>query len=455
MNVKTFQGPSIAETLAKVKQELGSSAVILHTRSFKRGGVMGLGAKTVVEITAGIDVNVQARKKAAAFASKAVKTRAADQSYDSSDAAGGGGTATAVAERHPLRAAYANARSTTTSTATTSRTAPGRATTMEPATREFAATVLREPAFELRNELAGLRTMVESLLQRTAHSNAKRADLPEALSALYTQLLQQQISDEIACRVVDDVRAELTPEQLGNAQAVRERLTLKLEQLLPANLHNVARPLGSNNGGATACRAICLIGPTGVGKTTTIAKLAAAFKLRQKQKVGLITIDTYRIAAVDQLRTYANIIGVPLKVVLTPAELVAAMGDMAASGCDTILIDTAGRSHADQLKLNELSQFIAAAGTAGPTEIHLVLSSTTTQESMEAALEKFSAVKPGGIDQIIFTKLDEAVSFGVLLNVARTASRALSYLTTGQDVPDNIEVGQPRRLARLILGEKL
>jgi len=224
---------------------------------------------------------------------------------------------------------------------------------------------------------------------------------------------------------------------------VREKLLAKLEQMLPNSLGaSVARPTTG-----TGCRSICLIGPTGVGKTTTIAKLAAAFKLRQKQNVGLITIDTYRIAAVDQLRTYANIIGVPLKVVLTPTELAAAMKEMA--NYDTVLIDTAGRSHMDQLKLNELSQFIAAAKLS---EVHLVLSSTTTQEAMEAALEKFSGVR---VDQIIFTKLDEAVSFGILLNVARAASRALSYVTTGQDVPDNIEVGQPRRLARLILGEKL
>ena len=235
----------------------------------------------------------------------------------------------------------------------------------------------------------------------------------------------------------------MSADQLHNATLVKERLTQRLEQLLPANLNSpVARPASGNG-----CCSICLIGPTGVGKTTTIAKLAATFKLRQRQKVGLITIDTYRIAAVDQLRTYANIIGVPLKVVLTPAELVAAMKEM--SDCDTILIDTAGRSHMDQLKLNELSQFIAIGK---PSEVHLVLSSTTTQEAMEAALEKFGALR---VDQIIFTKLDEAVSFGVLLNVARTASRALSYMTTGQDVPDNIEVGQPRRLAKLILGDKL
>ncbi len=260
---------------------------------------------------------------------------------------------------------------------------------------------------------------------------------------MYMKLIEQQVSEEIAIRVVDDVKAELTPEQLSNPGSVRDRLTQKLEQLLPANLTNsVARPPTG-----VGCRSICLIGPTGVGKTTTIAKLAAAFKLRQRQKVGLITIDTYRIAAVDQLRTYANIIGVPLKVVLTPAELVTAMKEM--SDCDTILIDTAGRSQSDQMKLNELSQFVTLAK---PTEVHLVLSSTTTQESMEAAIEQFGKIR---VDQIIFTKLDEAVSFGVLLNVARTASRALSYLTTGQDVPDNIEVGQPRRLAKLILGEKL
>jgi flagellar biosynthesis protein FlhF len=440
MNVKTFQGPSIAEALAKVKAELGPSAVILHTRSFKSGGLMGLGQKNVVEITAGVNVNVQARRKAAAAPARpAARTQSAAASGSGIfDADSGGSTATAVAERHPLRSAYA------ASAPAPARSQARTADSLHPATRELAATVLKEPSFELRNEIASLRTMVESLLQRSAHSG-KRGDLPESLSQLYTQLLEQQISDEIAYRVVDDVRAELSTEQLSNTTLVRERLTQKLEQMLPANLNaagGVARPTTG-----AGCRSICLIGPTGVGKTTTIAKLAAAFKLRQKQKVGLITIDTYRIAAVDQLRTYANIIGVPLKVVLTPAELVAAMKEM--SDCDTILIDTAGRSHADQLKLNELSQFIAAAK---PTEVHLVLSSTTTQEAMEAALERFSQVR---VDQIIFTKLDEAVSFGVLLNVARTASRALSYLTTGQDVPDNIEVGQPRRLARLILGERL
>jgi flagellar biosynthesis protein FlhF len=439
MNVKTFQASSIAEAVAKVKQDLGPAAVILHTRSFKRGGLMGVGARTIVEITAGTNVNTQPRKRLLA------RPKADGlQSVGVASRSQGGATALLdppdSSSRHPLEVVYNKA-----------RPAPARepqsTSTMNPSTRQMAASVLKEPAFELRNELSGLRTMVESLLQRTAHASPRR-DLPQQLSTLYTQLLQQQVSDEIAARVVDDVKAELSPEQLSNSTLIRDRLTSKLEQMLPANLQSpVARPTSGTGGGATGCRSICLIGPTGVGKTTTIAKLAASFKLRQRQKVGLITIDTYRIAAFDQLRTDANIIGVPLKVVLTPAELVAALKEMA--DFDTVLIDTAGRSHMDQLKLNELSQFIAIGK---PSEVHLVLSSTTTQEAMEAALEKFGQLR---VDQIIFTKLDEAVSFGVLLNVARTASRALSYITTGQDVPDNIEVGQPRRLARLILGEKL
>jgi flagellar biosynthesis protein FlhF len=428
MNVKTFQAPSMGEALARVKTELGTDAVILHTKAYRRGGVMGIGAKEVVEVTAGLDVKVAPRKKAAASGQSAVATALKERSDVSSGSE----------RRNVVRSAYARTGGGSGGGTAVAEPPPGFAST-----REMAAATLKEPSFELRTEMTALRSMVESLLQRTASVAGNRTDLPEQLAKAYAGLIQQQVADEIAIRVVDDVKAELTPEQLGNAAMVREKLTAKIEALIPATqAGSVARPASG-----TGCRSICLIGPTGVGKTTTIAKLAASLKLRQKQRVGLITIDTYRIAAVDQLRTYANIIGVPLKVVLTPAEMQAAMRDF--SDCDAVLIDTAGRSHSDQLKLNELSGFIQAGN---PSEVHMVLSSTCTQEGMEAAIERFSTVR---VDKIIFTKLDEAVSFGVLLNVARRASKALSYVTTGQDVPDHIEVGQPRRLARLILGDKL
>ncbi|NIA20849.1 MAG: hypothetical protein GWP05_02520 [Anaerolineaceae bacterium] len=186
-----------------------------------------------------------------------------------------------------------------------------------------------------------------------------------------------------------------------------------------------------------------MIGPTGVGKTTTIAKLAAQFRLRQHRSVGLITIDTYRIGAVDQLRTYAEIIDVPLKVVLTPKELRRAVDEF--SDMDFILIDTAGRSQRDVLKMNELRQFLEAVK---PHETHLVISSTCGHKNVESVLEQFAAFS---IDRIVLTKLDEAVGFGIILTVLQRTKQKLSYVTVGQDVPDDIEAGEPRKLAELIV----
>ncbi len=187
-----------------------------------------------------------------------------------------------------------------------------------------------------------------------------------------------------------------------------------------------------------------MIGPTGVGKTTTIAKLAANLKLRQNRKVGLITIDTYRIAAVEQLRTYAQIIHVPLRVVMTPDELSAAIDEM--DDLDAILIDTAGRSQRNVERLDELKEFLDAAAA---DEVHLVLSTTANVKNLQAAMDRFGSL---GANKLILTKLDEAVSFGMILSIVKRMDAALSFVTTGQDVPDDIEVGQGRRLAQRILG---
>ena len=188
---------------------------------------------------------------------------------------------------------------------------------------------------------------------------------------------------------------------------------------------------------------VALIGPTGVGKTTTVAKLAATYKLRHGKRVGLITCDTYRIAAVDQLRTYANIIGLPLKVVLTPTEMAAACD--ALCDCDVILIDTAGRSPRDSGRIEELKAFI---GAARPHQTHLVLSSTAGEGALGEAARRFGQV---GFDRVILTKLDEAVNFGVLLSIVRQVDAKLSFVTTGQEVPDHIEPGNAERLARIVL----
>jgi flagellar biosynthesis protein FlhF len=261
--------------------------------------------------------------------------------------------------------------------------------------------------------------------------------VPDDLLAFYTQLIQSQVASELASEILATLRNTLRPDQLRNAAIVHERLAEQLEKMMPVSGPIIRTKMHGPH-------VVALVGPTGVGKTTTIAKLAANLKLGpQQHSVGLITIDTYRIAAVEQLRKYADIIGSPLRVVTSPEELREAIDAM--SDCEFVLIDTAGRSPTDSLKLQELKKFLAMAA---PDEVHLVLSSTANQECIESAAARFGNV---GIDKILFTKLDEAVHIGVVLNVARKVGKALSYVTTGQDVPDDIEVGKGRRLAELIL----
>ena len=191
-------------------------------------------------------------------------------------------------------------------------------------------------------------------------------------------------------------------------------------------------------------RIVALVGPTGVGKTTTVAKLAANFKLLHGIRVGLVTVDTYRIAAVEQLKTYAEIIDLPLAVANDPAEMRRAIDDLGA--VEMVFVDTAGRSPRDEVKIRELAAFMAQAR---PDEVHLVLSAGASHSSLRSAVDRFSQVRA---DRLILTKLDEAEGFGPILGVLGQANRPVSYLTTGQTVPDDIEPAQRGRLARLVLG---
>ena len=178
-------------------------------------------------------------------------------------------------------------------------------------------------------------------------------------------------------------------------------------------------------------RIVALVGPTGVGKTTTVAKLAANFKLAHGFRLGLITVDTYRIAAVEQLRTYAEIIDLPLAVVNAPSEMLRA--STSSADVDLVLIDTAGRSPRDEVKIRELADFLAPGSTRrGPPG----LERSRWPRSLQAAVERFALVQ---VDRLILTKLDEADGLGGVFAVLALSSRPVSYLTTGQAVPDDIE----------------
>lgn len=191
---------------------------------------------------------------------------------------------------------------------------------------------------------------------------------------------------------------------------------------------------------------VVLVGPTGVGKTTTIAKLAGRLALIEKKKVGLITIDTYRIGAVEQLRTYAEIMNIPFKVVITLKEMEGAVKEL--EGCDVILVDTTGRSSKNTMQISELRAFIQKVNA---DHIMLVMSGTTKNRDIQTILDGYNEL---AYEKLIITKLDETSTYGCVYNIVKRSNKPIAYITTGQDVPDDIKVPSKNEIEKLILGEE-
>ncbi|WP_435016378.1 GTP-binding protein [Tundrisphaera sp. TA3] len=287
-------------------------------------------------------------------------------------------------------------------------------------------------------QLGRLHAMVSDL-SRQGRIDHLLPDLPAGLVPIYAQLLESEVPEVLARKLVRHVADRIEPDEFHRPGALRDALCEAVEACVP-----VAPPIAAVPG---TRRVVALVGPTGVGKTTTVAKLAANFKLSHGLRPGLVTVDTYRIAAVEQLRTYAEIIDLPLAVANAPSEMRRAIDEL--GDVDLVLIDTAGRSPRDEVKIRELADFLAAVR---PDEVHLVLSAVAGERSLRAAVERFAVARA---DRLILTKLDEADGLGGVLAVLGHADRPVSYLTTGQAVPDDIEPADRARLARLILGQEV
>lgn len=293
---------------------------------------------------------------------------------------------------------------------------------------------------DLQKELSEIKTMVAGLTAGGAVADEVEGDLFKAyhiLSAFHNILIQNDVSAENAASLVKKVIANLSEEELQDYGKVKGALV----EALAEELDN-SSPLSHGTG----LEVVALVGPTGVGKTTTVAKLAANFALLENREVAMVTADTYRIAAVEQLRRYAEIIDVPLEVVFSPEEFRQALVRL--QDKDVILIDTAGRSQRNIVQLSELRTLLRQSARI---KTLLVLSLTTKYRDLLDIVAKFQQV---GFDALLFTKLDETTSVGSILNLVKATGKPLTYITTGQNVPDDIESADPLKLAKLILGEK-
>lgn len=388
MEVKTYRAKSLQQALQLVRRDLGPEASVLHTREVG-GRLMGLLGSRQIEVMASLDVDVPSR-----FSS--------DQSQSFSS---------------------------------------HREATYEPPGEQRCEELIGADEMDyrakfrqdLKAQLDNLESVVEDLCSRSEPRVS--GFVSEAFTSLLADLNAADVDEDFARDLLERLRIRTNPEDWTDHLVLKAKLVRLIEEEIPCTGAIRVMPGGH--------RLVALVGPTGVGKTTTVAKLAAHFHLREKRRVGLITVDTYRIAAVDQLQTYADIIDLPMEVVSTPREMRIALAKL--QDMELVLMDTAGRSPSDELKIQELRSLLIEAR---PDEVHLVLSSVTSPSSMRNASEQFAAV---GATSLMVTKLDEAMGIGGLLGLFQGGRLPLSYVTTGQNVPDDIAPADSRKLARRML----
>lgn len=479
MQIKSFKAPTLKEAMANVKSELGVDAVILHTNKIKKGGILGFHAKEIVEVIAAIEDEPVVKEQKPAMdtgaASEAVlqaaaAARASRNSAPEPQPTGNftprnmvsqyqtAGTIEAISH-----AMAQNAPSPTFGEVLASvNKAQEQAESEQPEVKEEPA----EPVSVAEEKLVSAESDVEQLTSEketeTASEDATDLDVKEEeILDLQNQLEEMKSMLVEMSRNKDETggipNLQRAMEAQGISQHVLEDMISKLngtEILAPQNsvkalkaLEKYVRKAIRIANGITLYsdkpKIVALIGPTGVGKTTTLAKIAAKFVLEEGAKVALITADTYRISAVEQLKTYSDILGLPLEIVYNPQALQEAIEKHRDK--QLILLDTAGRSQYNAYQMKELSELL---NIDADIEKHLVMSATTKTSDGLELLDNFSLCKP---DRVIFTKVDETKTHGIILNILHRRKAALSYLTNGQSVPDDIEPASIEKLAELLL----
>lgn len=396
MKIKAFTAKSMQEAMQEAKLELGAEAVILHTRHVKKGGFLGFFRKDMVEVMAAVEEQQDPKPRnpnsQAALTANRPQMPEEPKKY--------------VSHQRSANAYQAQQR------------------------KQVDSQLPKEEQFvEFQQELEGVKQILEQVIGEDLQNKVKSVPLLD-------HLLEKDFDLQVAKKIVASIDDEAVKNAAQSEGAVDALAAYFSEVLIPA------KGIELRDSGP---KIVALIGATGVGKTTTLAKIAANFVLEKNCKLALITADTYRISAVEQLKTYSDIIGVPLEIVYSPKELKEAIQKHWDK--QLILIDTAGRSQHNEEQLAELVDMLAVSDQI---EKHLVISSTTKYKDAVDIVQKFSLCSP---DRLLFTKVDETNAIGTLISVLHKFPITLSYLTNGQSVPDDIVVTSARNLAEWTLRE--
>jgi flagellar biosynthesis protein FlhF len=387
LKVKKYAASSMAEAMKQIRAELGSDAVILNSREVQSGGFFGFFKKKTIEVIAAVD---QVSVSQTIPVTKQKQAKLSEEKLK-------------MMVKEPVKQQTNDEKPI--------------------------------PQDELLKEVAELK----SLLRNLPHSNeVSGLTFPPPLKHMDKLLNDQEIDGAIKDQIMNLL---LEKWFVNGANSSIDTVYTWLEKELADQMSGI-----SYGGISFKKKFINVVGPTGVGKTTTLAKIAADCVLTHKKKVAFLTTDTYRIAAIDQLKTYAKILNVPMEVCYTIEDFRKAA--QMYYDYDVILIDTAGRNFRNREYVDELKQTI---DFDKDMETFLVLSLTAKQRDMEDIYEQFSMID---IDKFIFTKADETSAYGAMYNLIRKYSRGAAYITNGQNVPDDMIEAAPREIAKMIIGVK-
>lgn len=436
MIIKKFQGKTKEEALSAAYQELGPNVVEMNVRNVKKKGLFSFLRPQLVEVTVALEDEVVRTQN-----SEIVEAIAGIRS---------------VADSMVKEEKNSNLASSTASTAAIVEEAPVKSESKIDIKADEKITVAPTALERLSNrkndssvieeKLDSLHTMLEAQLQKpdSDSQDSEVVNAPELSSEvskfiklLYNTMIDNEINEKYANQIIEEMEKNINPNTpfemaLSNTY---QKMILKFgnpETITPS---------------ARGPKVVFFVGPTGVGKTTTIAKIASKFSVEAKKKVALLTADTYRIAAAEQLHTYANILEIPFRIIYAIEEVEKALVDF--KDYDYILVDTAGHSHQNEAQRDVMNGFIHSVDGQVEKEVFLVLSATTKLRDLISIADTYSAMTEY---KLIFTKLDETTTLGNLLNIKLHTGASLSYVTCGQNVPEDIEEFNPQKTVKQLLG---
>lgn len=401
MIIKKFTAKTEKEAVENAKRELGEGVVVMNVREIKPKGFLSFLKPHMTEVTVALE---EESEKYTAAVSAINSVIASSQ----------------AAEPQPA-----------------------------PAMTPVAEETVRKESSAIEEKLDSLQSLLEQQLQKPEEDKEEKSDkgsekeeeteIDKFIKLLHNTMLDNEVDEKYAKEIIDEIGQINKP----NMPFDYALANIYQKMILKFGMPSCITPAESG------IKMVFFVGPTGVGKTTTIAKIASIFRVDQKKKVALLTADTYRIAAAEQLRTYANILEVPFRIIYTVEEIERAIEDF--RDYDYILIDTAGHSHQNQTQKESMRNLIHSVDDKIEKEVYLVLSATTKYRDLISIADSYKEMTDY---KLIFTKLDETTTLGNLLNLRLYTDAELSYVTYGQNVPDDIEEFNPQSTVKQLLGGK-